>query len=77
MKFRTVIYTLLLATLSMGCGGRLSMHELEHLETGHIAHVKSCNSSQIRFSGEDILGNGGRISVGGEDGWSIVGVLLK
>ena len=32
MKFRTVIYTLLLATLCMGCGGRLSMHELEHLE---------------------------------------------
>lgn len=45
--------------------------------TGHIAHVKSCNSSQIEFSGEDILGNGGRISVGGENGWSIVGVLLK
>ena len=45
--------------------------------TGHIAHVKSCNSSQIEFSGEDILGNGGRISVGGEDGWEIVGVLLK
>ena len=32
MKFRTVIYTLLLATLCMGCGGHLSMHELEHLE---------------------------------------------
>lgn len=32
MKFRTVIYILLLATLCMGCGGRLSMHELEHLE---------------------------------------------
>ena len=32
MKLRTVIYTLLLATLCMGCGGRLSMHELEHLE---------------------------------------------
>ncbi|MBQ3237587.1 MAG: hypothetical protein IJA98_00770, partial [Bacteroidaceae bacterium] len=32
MKFRTVIYTLLLAALCMGCGGRLSMHELEHLE---------------------------------------------
>ena len=32
MKFRTVIYTSLLAALCMGCGGRLSMHELEHLE---------------------------------------------
>ena len=32
MKLRTVIYTLLLATLCMGCGGRLSMRELEHLE---------------------------------------------
>ena len=32
MKFRTVIYPLLLATLCMGCGGRLSMRELEHLE---------------------------------------------
>ena len=32
MKLRTVIYTLLLAALCMGCGGRLSMHELEHLE---------------------------------------------
>ena len=39
--------------------------------------VKSCNSSQIEFGGEDILGNGGRISVGGENGWRIVGVLLK
>ena len=38
MKFRTVIYTLLLATLSMGCGGRLSMHELEHLEA-HMDEV--------------------------------------
>lgn len=66
MKFRTVIYTLLLATLSMGCGGHLSMHELEHLE----ARING-------VSGEDILGNGGRISVGGENGWSIVGVLLK
>lgn len=51
---------------------------LQHTNgAGHIAHLKSCNSSQIEFSGEDILGNGGRISVGGEDGWSIVGVLLK
>ena len=32
MKLRTVIYALLLATLCMGCGGRLSMRELEHLE---------------------------------------------
>lgn len=51
---------------------------LQHTDgTGHIAHVKSCNSSQIEFGGEDILGNGGRISVGGENGWRIVGVLLK
>ena len=34
MKLHTVIYTLLLATLCMGCGGRLSMHELERLEGG-------------------------------------------
>lgn len=32
MKFCTVIYTLLLATLCMGCGGHLSMRELERLE---------------------------------------------
>ncbi len=32
MKLRTVIYTLLLATLCMGCGGCLSMRELERLE---------------------------------------------
>ena len=32
MKFRTVIYALLLATLCMGCGGRISMHQLEQLE---------------------------------------------
>ena len=32
MKFRTMIYILLLTTLCMGCDGRLSMHELEHLE---------------------------------------------
>ncbi|MBR4042339.1 MAG: hypothetical protein IKJ09_08555 [Bacteroidaceae bacterium] len=65
MKFRTVIYTLLLTALCMGCGGHLSMYELEHLE----ARING-------VSGEDILGNG-RISVGGENGWSIVGVLLK
>ncbi|MBR3984402.1 MAG: hypothetical protein IKJ92_05500 [Bacteroidaceae bacterium] len=33
MKLRTVIYSLLLATLCMGCGSRLSMRELERLET--------------------------------------------
>ena len=32
MKLRTVIYTLLLATLCMGCGGRVTMHQLEQLE---------------------------------------------
>ncbi len=32
MKFRTVIYTLLLATLCMGCGGSISMRQLEQLE---------------------------------------------
>lgn len=32
MKFRTVIYSLLLATLCMGCGGRISMRQLEQLE---------------------------------------------
>ena len=32
MQFRTIIYTLLLATLLVGCGGRLSMRQLEQLE---------------------------------------------
>lgn len=32
MKLRTVIYSLLLAALCMGCGGRLSMRQLEQLE---------------------------------------------
>ena len=32
MKLRTVIYSLLLATLCMGCGGRISMRQLEQLE---------------------------------------------
>ena len=32
MKLRTAIYTLLLATLLVGCGGRLSMRQLEGLE---------------------------------------------
>ncbi len=32
MKLSAIIYSLLLATLCMGCGGRLSMRELEHLE---------------------------------------------
>ena len=32
MKLRTVIYSLLLATLLVGCGGRLSMRQLEQLE---------------------------------------------
>ena len=32
MKLHTVIYTLLLVTLCMGCGGRLSMRQLERLE---------------------------------------------
>ena len=33
MKLRTVIYTLLLATLCMGCGGRIGMRQLEQLES--------------------------------------------
>ena len=33
MKLRTAIYTLLLATLLVGCGDRLAMRELERLET--------------------------------------------
>jgi len=32
MKLRAVKYTFFLATLYMGCGGRLSIHELERLE---------------------------------------------
>ena len=32
MKLRTAIYTLLLATLLVGCGGRVSMRQLEGLE---------------------------------------------
>lgn len=31
MKLCTVIYSLQLATICMGCGGRLSMRELERL----------------------------------------------
>ncbi len=44
MKLRTVIYTLLLATLCMGCGGRLSMRELEHLE----ARINDAPDSVLR-----------------------------
>ena len=32
MQFRTIIYTLLLATLCMGCGGHIGMRQLEQLE---------------------------------------------
>ena len=32
MKLRTVIYSLLLATLCMGCGGRIGMRQLQELE---------------------------------------------
>ena len=32
MKFCTVIYSLLLATLCMGCGARVSMRQLEQLD---------------------------------------------
>ena len=32
MQFRTIIYTLLLAALCVGCGGRLSMRQLQELE---------------------------------------------
>ena len=32
MKLRTVIYSLSLATLCMGCGGRIGMRQLEQLE---------------------------------------------
>ena len=32
MQLRTVIYSLLLATLCMGCGGRIGMRQLEQLE---------------------------------------------
>jgi tetratricopeptide (TPR) repeat protein len=32
MKLRTMIYSLLLATLCMGCGGRIGMRQLEQLE---------------------------------------------
>ena len=46
MKLRTVIYTLLLATLCMGCGGRLSMRELEHLE----ARMNDAPDSVLRVS---------------------------
>lgn len=44
MKLRTVIYTLLLATLCMGCGGRLSMRELERLE----ARINDAPDSVLR-----------------------------
>lgn len=46
MKFRTVIYSLLLATLCMGCGGSLSMRQLEQLE----ARVNDAPDSVLRVS---------------------------
>ena len=46
MKLRTVIYSLLLATLCMGCGGRISMHQLEQLE----ARVNDAPDSVLRVS---------------------------
>ena len=44
MKLRTVIYSLLLATLCMGCGGRISMRQLEQLE----ARVNDVPDSVLR-----------------------------
>ena len=46
MKLRTVIYSLLLATLCMGCGGNLSMRQLEQLE----ARVNDAPDSVLRVS---------------------------
>lgn len=51
---------------------------------GHIANVSSCTKNNVNFSGYDIFNDngsysGGRISTDGnsQDGWRIVGVLLK
>ncbi len=44
MKLRTVIYSLLLATLCMGCGGSLSMRQLEQLE----ARINDAPDSVLR-----------------------------
>ena len=43
MKLRIALYLLLLATLCMGCGSRLSMHEQERLE----AHVNDAPDSVL------------------------------
>ena len=46
MKLCTVIYSLLLATLCMGCGGSISMRQLEQLE----ARVNDAPDSVLRVS---------------------------
>ena len=46
MKHRIVPYLFLVATLCMGCGGRLSMRELEHLE----ARMNDAPDSVLRVS---------------------------
>ena len=48
MKLRTVIYSLLLATLCMGCGGRLSMRELEDGKFSYHAQLDKPTNATIR-----------------------------
>lgn len=46
MKLCTILYALLLATLCMGCGGSISMRQLEQLE----ARVNDARDSVLRVS---------------------------
>lgn len=52
MKLRTVIYTLLLVTLCMGCGGRINMRQLEQLEARmeEVPHLVRQGLDSIPFA---------------------------
>ena len=52
MKLRTMIYSLLLATLCMGCGGRIGMRQLEQLEAqiDSVPHLVRQGLDSIPFA---------------------------
>ena len=52
MKLRTMIYSLLLATLCMGCGGRNRMRQLEQLEAqiDSVPHLVRQGLDSIPFA---------------------------
>ena len=52
MKLRTVIYSLLLATLCMGCGGHGRMRQLERLEAqlDSVPHLVQQGLDSIPFA---------------------------